>query len=80
MEMVGESGDFETTIGCAKSVCEARAANRASKGGSGGADVVARQTGGYNFYYHSSTPRHRSEVALVTRSRGGPKKPLRPGT
>jgi hypothetical protein len=53
MEMVGESGDFETTIGCAKSVCEARAANRASKGGAGGADVVARQTGGYNFYYHS---------------------------
>ena len=30
----------------------ARAANRASKGGLGGADVVARQTGGYNFYYH----------------------------
>ena len=59
MEMVGESGDFETTIGCAKSVCEARAANRASKGGSGGADVVARQTGGYNFYYHLK-PRFRS--------------------
>jgi hypothetical protein len=29
-----------------------RAANRASEDGSGGADVVARQTGGYNFYYH----------------------------
>ena len=31
----------------------ARAANRASKGGLGGADVVSRQAGGYSFYYHS---------------------------
>jgi hypothetical protein len=28
-------------------------ANRTPKGGSGAANVVARQTGGYNFYYHS---------------------------
>ncbi len=39
-------------IDCADSTGSVRAANRSPNGGSGDADVVARQTGGYNFYYH----------------------------
>jgi hypothetical protein len=46
------SSDFATAMDRAGLTDGDRAANRASEDGSGGADVVARQMGGYNFYYH----------------------------
>ncbi|MEI6388972.1 MAG: hypothetical protein WCQ50_20360 [Spirochaetota bacterium] len=46
------SSDFATAMDRAGLTDGDRAANRASEDGSGGADVAARQTGGYNFYYH----------------------------